>query len=198
VVGELAQPTKRLPAWARGARAEIAVMGNDGSTVASQRVDVKPAAGALVFQLPETGGVPAGEYTVRIRLRSPVDGELGLSDTARISIKASAPLGEAVLWRRGPSTGPQHQRTADPRFQRSERIRLELASSSTEAATARVIAANGQPMTVPVEVSERPDSSGSFTWVVVDLVLAPFGPADYAIDVAQGDARQLTAFRVIP
>jgi hypothetical protein len=89
-------------------------------------------------------------------------------------------------------------RTADPRFVRSERIRLELPTSSAEPATARVIDRTGQPMTVPVEVSERPDPSGSFRWVIVDLSLAPFGPADYAIEVTQGQARQMTAFRVVP
>jgi hypothetical protein len=50
---------------------------------------------------------------------------------------------------------------------------------------------------VPVELSTRPDAAG-FTWVVVDLGLAPFGPADYAIDVTQGQMRQMTAFRVVP
>jgi VWFA-related protein len=198
VVGELDQQAKRLPAWTRGAQADVAVIGSEGATVASQRVEVKPAEGALTFQLPETGGVPPGDYTVRIRLRSPVDGELGLSDTVRLSVKENGPLGDAVLWRRGPSTGPQHLRTADPRFQRNERIRLELATASSEPATARVIDRSGQPMSIPVEVSTRPDSSGSFTWIVVDLVLAPFGPADYAIEVTQGQASQMTAFRVVP
>jgi hypothetical protein len=150
------------------------------------------------MQLPETGGVSAGDYTVRIRLRSPVEGELGLTDNARVSVKDAAPLGDAVLWRRGPSTGPVHMRTADPRFQRNERIRLELATSSAEPATARVIDRTGQPMSVPVEVSARPDPSGGFSWVVVDLGLAPFGPADYALEVTQGSAKQMTAFRVVP
>jgi len=102
------------------------------------------------------------------------------------------------MWRRGPSTGPQHLRTADPRFRRNERIRLELATSSAEPATARLIDRSGQPMTVPVEVTERPDPSGAFRWVVADLALAPFGPADYAIEVTQGPSKQLTAFRVVP
>jgi hypothetical protein len=52
-------------------------------------------------------------------------------------------------------------------------------------------------MSVPVEVSTRPDAAG-FTWVVVDLGLAPFGPADYAIEVTQGQISQMTAFRVVP
>jgi hypothetical protein len=81
---------------------------------------------------------------------------------------------------------------------RSERVRLELPTSSAEPATARVVDRNGQPVAVPVKVSERPDPSGSFKWVVVDLSLAPFGPADYAIEVTQGQTRQMTAFRVVP
>lgn len=197
VVGELDAQTKRQAAWARGSQADIAVTDAGGTQVSSQRIELKPAEGTFVVQFPDAGGVSAGDYTVRVRLRSPVEGELGLTDAARVTVK-DTPLGDAVLWRRGPSTGPQHMRTADPRFQRNERLRLELATSSAEPATARLIDRSGQPMAVPVEVSERPDPSGAFRWVVVDLALAPFGPADYAIEVTQGSLKQLTAFRVVP
>jgi VWFA-related protein len=198
VVGELDQQTKRQAAWSGSAQADVAVIAADGAQVATRRFDIRPADGAFTVEFPDAPGAATGDYTVRIRLRSPVDGELALSDTARVSVKENLPLGEAVLWRRGPSTGPQHLRTADPRFQRSERIRLELATSVGEPATARLIDRSGQPMTVPVQVTERPDDSGAFRWVVVDLALAPFGPADYAIEVTQGQAKQQTAFRVVP
>jgi VWFA-related protein len=197
IVGELDQQTKRLPAWTRGAQAELAVTSADNAQVASQRFELKPGESAFTLQVPDTGGLSSGDYTVRVRLRSPMEGELGLIDTARISVRQPPSLGDAVMWRRGPSTGPQHQRTADPRFQRSERIRLEFPTSSTESATARVIDRNGQAMSVPAEVSTRPDAAG-FTWIVVDLGLSPFGPADYAIEVTQGQNRQMTAFRVVP
>jgi VWFA-related protein len=198
VVGELDPQTKRQAAWSGSAQADVAIIAADGTQLSARRLELRPAEGAFSVQVPETGGVAAGDYTVRIRLRSPVEGELALSDTARVSVKESLPLGDAVLWRRGPSTGPQHLRTADPRFQRNERIRLELATSSAEPATARLIDRSGQPMTVPLQVSERPDPSGTFRWVVVDLALAPFAAADYGIEVTQGQAKQLTAFRVVP
>ena len=198
VVGELDPQTKRQAAWSGSTQADVAIIAADGTQVSTRRLDLRPAEGAFTVQVPETGGVAAGDYTVRIRLRSPVEGELALSDTARVSVKESLPLGDAVLSRRGPSTGPQHLRTADPRFQRNERIRLELATSSAEPATARLIDRNGQPMAVPLQVSERPDPSGTFRWIVVDLALAPFAAADYGIEVAQGQAKQLTAFRVVP
>jgi hypothetical protein len=33
---------------------------------------------------------------------------------------------------------------------------------------------------------------------VIDVALAPFAAGDYAIDASQGQARQVTAFRVVP
>jgi VWFA-related protein len=196
IVGELDQQTKRLPAWSRGVQAEITVTGSDNAQVASQRLEIKPGESGFTVQLPDAGGMQSGDYTVRVRLRSPMEGELALIDTARISVKSPPSLGDAVMWRRGLSTGPQYLHTADPRFLRNERLRLELPTSSTESATARVIDRNGQTISVPVEVSSRPDAG--FSWVVVDLGLAPFGPADYAIEVTQGQMKQLTAFRVVP
>ena len=198
IVGELDQQTKKLPAWSRGAQVDISVVGADGSQVGSQRLDLKPGEGLFTVQMPESASVMPGDYTVRMRLRSPVEGELGLTDAARVTVKEGVPLGDAVLWRRGPSTGPQHLRTADPRFLRSERLRLELATSATEPASARLIDRNGQPMTVPVEVSDRPEPAGGFRWIVVDLAIAPLGPADYAVEVTQGPWKQLTPFRVVP
>jgi VWFA-related protein len=198
VVGELDPQTRRQAAWSSEAQADVAVILADGTQAATRRFDVKPADGAFVVQVPESGRVPPGDYTVRLRLRSPVSGELGLSDSARVSIKEDSPLGDAVLWRRGPSTGPQFLRTADPRFQRTERIRLELATSSSEPAAARLIDRNGQPMSVPLSVSERAESSSDFKWLVVELALAPFGAGDYALEVTQGQGKQLTAFRMIP
>jgi VWFA-related protein len=197
IVGELDQQTKRLPAWSRGAQAEITVTGSDNAQVASQRLEIKPGESGFTVQLPDAGGMQSGEYTIRVRLRSPMEGELALIDTARISVKSPPSLGDAVMWRRGPTTGPQHLRTADPRFQRNERIRLEFPTSSAEPAAARVIDRNGQTISVPVEISTRSDPAG-FSWVVVDLGLAPFGPADYAIEVTQAQMTQMTAFRVGP
>jgi hypothetical protein len=175
----------------------VALVGAEGQPIASRKVEVKPAEGAFLIQLPEAGSVPVGDYTVRVRLRSSVEGELGLSDTARISVKDEA-LGEAVVWRRGPTTGPQFVRTADPRFLRNDRLRLEFATTDTRPVTARLVDRNGTAMTVQPAISERPDSTGQFRWAVVEIVLAPFAPGDYALDVAQGSSRHLTAFRIIP
>jgi hypothetical protein len=197
-VGELDYQTRRQLAWTAGAQADIVVLAADGTEVLSRTVDMNASDGPLAVQVPETGGVAPGEYAVRVNLRSQADDALALTDVTRVEVKAGTTLGEAILWRRGPSTGPQYQRTADPRFQRSDRLRLELATTSPGKATARLLDRNGNALQVPAEVSERPDPSSTFTWIVVDALLAPFASGDYAVEVTQGDTRQVTGFRVVP
>lgn len=198
VVGELDYKTRRELAWTATAKAEVVIVASDGSEVMSRTLDVKTDDGPFGFAVPESGGLPAGEYAVRVRLTSTADHSLALSDTARVVLSPSQALGEAVMWRRGPTTGLQHRRTADPRFQRSDRLRFEHATTLSDPAKARLLDRNGNPLSVPVQVSERPDQSGNFRWIVVDAALAPFAPGDYAIEVTLGTAKQVTGFRIVP
>jgi VWFA-related protein len=198
IVGELDYQTRRQLAWTAGAFADVVVLAPDGTEVLSRTFEIKASDGPLAVQVPESGGVPVGDYAVRVQLRSQADTEVALTDTARVEVKDSGALGEAILWRRGPTTGPQYLRTADPRFQRSDRLRLELATTSAAPATARLLDRNGNQLPAPVQVSERADSSATFKWVVVDALLAPFANGDYAVEVVQGESKQVTAFRVVP
>jgi VWFA-related protein len=198
VVGELDYRTRRELAWTASAKAEVVVVAADGKEIMARTLDVKTSEGPFSFDVPESGELPAGEYAVRVRLKSDADNTLSLSDTARVVLDKAAALSEAVMWRRGPTTGLQHRRTADPRFQRNERIRLELATMTTSPASARLLDRSGNPIAIPVQVSARPDPTGGFQWIVVDASLAPLAPADYAIEVTQGTDKQLTGFRVVP
>jgi VWFA-related protein len=198
VVGELDYRTRRELAWTSTAKADVVILAADGSEVMSRTIDVKTDDGPFGFSVPDSGGLPAGEYAVRVKLTSTADGSLALSDTVRVVLSPTQTLGEAVMWRRGPTTGPQHRRTADPRFQRSDRLRFEHATTLSEPVKARLLDRNGNPLSVPVQVSERPDQSGNFQWIVVDAALAPFAPGDYAIEVTQGTAKQVTGFRIVP
>jgi VWFA-related protein len=198
VVGELDYRTRRELAWTSTAKADVVVLASDGKQVLSRTIDVKTEDGPFGFEVPDSGGLPPGEYAVRVKLTSVADTGQAFTDTARVVLSSNGALGEAVLWRRGPTTGLQHRRTADPRFQRSDRIRLELATTQQETAKARLLDRNGNPLTVPVQVSDRQDNSGAFRWIVIDAALAPFAPGDYAIEVTQGSAKQVTGFRIVP
>ena len=88
--------------------------------------------------------------------------------------------------------------TADARFQRSDRIRVELPARSTSTATARMLDRLGKPIQIPVQVSDRQDSTNQFRWIVVDAPLAALAPGDYAIETTLDGAKQVTAFQLVP
>jgi VWFA-related protein len=201
VVGELDYRTRKELAWTAGAEAEVTVVGVDGSQVLAKTVTLPSGAGTFAIQIPENGTLGPGDYAVNVRLRPESGSDLVLTDTMRVTVPDRAsPVGEAVIWRRGPSTGPQYQRTADLRFQRSERLRLEFATSAETAAgvAARMLDRAGNRMQVPVPVTLRTDAESGIRWLVADAALAPLAPGDYAIEVTFADSTQVTGFRVVP
>jgi VWFA-related protein len=198
IVGELDFQTRRQLAWTAGAEAEVVVLTADGREVMSRTVALKADEGPFSIQVPEAGAIDMGEYAVRVRIRSEADEKAELTDTARVILGEGPALGEAVMWRRGLSTGPRYLRTADPRFMRSDRLKLELATSAATPATARMLDRNHNELSVPVQVSERADPSGAFHWIVVDATLAPFAAGDYSVEVTQGREKRVTEFKVVP
>jgi VWFA-related protein len=199
VVGELDYRTRKELAWTAGAQAEVVILAADGTQVTSSTIAVPASQGSFGIRVPEEGTLAAGEYAVRVRLRSEADTDLVVDDTLRLIVPAAAsPVGEAVMWRRGPTTGTQYLRTADPRFQRSDRIRLELPATGDGKPTGRMLDRLGNAMFVPVTISEKPDPSGEFRWIVADATLAPLTNGDYAIEVDVAGTKQITAFRVVP
>jgi hypothetical protein len=199
VVGELDYRTRKELGWTAGAEAEVTVVGADGTQMSDSRVSVPAGQGTFGVRVLDTGSLAPGEYAVRVRLRAESDSDLAVTDTVRLIVpQRPAGLGEAVIWRRGPTTGPQYVRTADPRFQRSERMRLELATNADGAATARMLDRTGKPLQVPISVTQRADGADGLRWIVADATLAPLAPGDYAVEVALGETTQVTAFRVVP
>jgi hypothetical protein len=199
VVGELDYATRKQLAWSAGATADIVVVAASGADVATTSVDIAAAEGTFALRVPDEAVIAPGEYAVRVRVQATAEPGLPMTDTARLIIRDQpSSLGEPIMWRRGPSTGPRHLVTADPRFQRSERIRLELAASGAGTATAQMLDRLGKPMQVPVQVSERVDASGAFRWIVVDAILAPLAAGDYAIEVTLEEGRQVGTFRLVP
>jgi VWFA-related protein len=116
----------------------------------------------------------------------------------RVNPDNLASLRHVVLWKRSPSTGREYVPTNDPRLRRTERLRLEHATNTEGLATARMLDGTGKPMAVPVQMSERPDPSGSYRWLVADVALAPLAPGDYAIELTLDERKVVTAFKVVP
>jgi hypothetical protein len=199
VIGELDYRARREVTWTAGAVADITLVGADGQEVIAKSVDVAANALSFTMRAPETGGLAPGEYAVRVRLRPNNQDGLPVADTARVVVPRTLPaLGDSLLWRRGTSTGPQYVITADPRFQHSDRIRVEIPTRAAGTTGGRMLDRFGKANQVPVTVTERQDESNEFRWIVAEAVLAPLAPGDYAIEVTLGDARQVTAFQLVP
>jgi VWFA-related protein len=202
VVGEIEPASAKSPDWANGGEAQVSLTAEDGVKLADVTQPIPPASRMVSVQLPDVPLAP-GEFTLRVRLK-PGGGGLPFQDTIRFSVpEDSAPVGRARVLRRGPSTGNQYVPTADLRFRRTERIRVDVpVLGSLEQVTADVLDRNGQALQLGVEAKPREDAEPSLHWASAELALAPLAPGDYVIRTAvqQGSSRHesLTAFKVVP
>jgi hypothetical protein len=103
----------------------------------------------------------------------------------------------SVVLRRSVTTGNQPMPTADLRFRRTERMTIEVPTTSTDAGTAHLLNRVGQTMRIPVTASIRDGADGS-RWRTAQLALAPLAPGDYVVEQSAGAESTLTAFRVLP
>jgi hypothetical protein len=199
IVGEVDYATRKDLSWSAGATADVIVVAATGAEVASKTIPIPSGQGTFAVRVPDEGGVAPGEYAVRVRVKPNQDMGLPVSDTARVIVAGQpARVGEPVLWRRGPTTGPKYAMTADPRFRRNERVRLEYATTAAGMPTGRMLDRAGNSINVPVQILERQDESGEFRWLVAESALAPLAPGDYAIEVTLDEAKVVTAFKVVP
>ncbi|HSC27269.1 MAG TPA: hypothetical protein VLD67_08345, partial [Vicinamibacterales bacterium] len=145
----------------------------------------------------------SGQLQVRARLTSE-GSTIPLTDA--VVVEDVGPIGQPLLFRRGPSTGNRVLPAADFRFSRSERLHLEIpVVQKTTPLEGRVLDRTGQPLPIPVTVGAREDDGTGQPWITADAMLAPLAPADYALEVRMagtgadqsGEERVLVAFRVV-
>ena len=198
IAGELESAASRT-AWASGADASVIVTAGDGAG-GSGRGAMEP--GSRAFLIATNAGDVSGDIQVQARLMprgsggAPALGEV-------VSVKIAQPdvfaASEPLLFRSSGATAPPRP-AADFRFYRTERVRLEAPlAPAARAVSGRVVDRTGQPLEVPVAVSER-DSDGVH-WLIADVNLAPLSNGDYGIELtAERDGKRaamVTAIRVV-
>jgi VWFA-related protein len=198
IVGELDPQLRNKAPWTNGGSAELTLRPIGGGTPLSRKADLSSTDPAVEFEFVTADAKLApGVYSVQLELVAR-DGE-PVGDVMRVTVPGEpTPLGEPILWRRSNSPGQQYTRTADLRFRKTESVRFELPTTSGEPVSARLLDTRGGALGVPAHVSDRPDASGAFRWIVVDVPMTPLAPAYYAVEVKQGSATRVTAFRVVP
>jgi hypothetical protein len=115
----------------------------------------------------------------------------------------TAGVGTAALaLRRGPSTGLAYVPTADPRFRRTERLRIEVpVAGEGFTGTGRLLTREGQALQVVVNVTTRADAKGQ-QLAVAEAALAPLAAGEYVLELslAKDGKPEIVSygFRLIP
>jgi hypothetical protein len=201
-VGEIDPATARAPEWSAGGEVEAKLTGATGEVVATSTSTIPPGSRTFTTDFGETP-VPAGDYAVRLRVR-PSAGGLPLAELARLHVPASASgAASPRVFRRGPATGGVAVATADRRFRRTERIRVEWPLASPVAdRRVELVGRTGRLMAIPVTVTERLDSGGTGPTVVAELALAPLAEGEYALVLRSGSGNAagdpVVALRIVP
>ena len=129
---------------------------------------------------------------------------LPLTDSARLSLPAAdTPVASPRLSRASPMTRQKFVPTADPRYRRNEKVRVEvpLAPGATSVKAELLDQAGKVMAAIPVTSAlVAPDDAG-IGWATADLSLVPLGAGDYVVRVEvvhpDGTGRTLTGFRVV-
>lgn len=202
---EIDAATLKRPEWQEGGHARVTIEHERGDVnpVVSD-LDLQPGQRTFSLLRPEGAVFSPGRYVVRVQLTSKAASVPLQATTDAVVPEGDALIAKsAVVSRRGPTTGLSYQRTADSRFQRTERVRLEVPRFSSEATIeARLMNREGQVLPLIVALSERSDDSLKVRFIVADLTLAPLAQGEYVIDIqAVSGARTERVsygFRLIP
>lgn len=195
---ELDAATAKQPEWATGGslRAWLEADGRDGTArpQALPAVTAELAAGQRSIPIGFEATLTAGRYVVRAELmpraiRSPIT----ISTTATVPEESALAGADGLAARRGPSTGLAYVPTADQRFRRTERLRVEVPlMAEGVAGTGRVLTREGQPLPLVV----------TYAAGVADVTLAPLAAGEYVLELllSKDGATETIAygFRIIP
>jgi hypothetical protein len=182
--------------WIDGGQAEATLVNSRGQTVATQKVAIAPGVRSIRLAIGGQAPLAPGDYQLRIRAKG-TSAPLSALESVRVTLPALPAGAGAMVTRRGVTTGNQPMPTADLRFRRTERIVVEVPTTSTDAGTAQLLERSGKPMAIPVTTSIREDADGS-RWRTAHITLAPLATGDYIIELSAGTERSLTAIRVLP
>jgi len=205
VTGELDAAQAKRPEWQQGAQVR-ALFEHEQGAAPRMEAETTVSAGQRSFIVTAPPGVELapGRYVVRVEM-VPINGAAPLATTTDAFVPQRDWLisQSGLTARRGPSTGLQYVATADARFTRTERMRLEVPRSQVAGeASARLLARDGKPLGLTIGLSERVDSDTQVRMLVADITLAPLAQGDYAVEIAvqQGERKESAtyAFRIVP
>jgi VWFA-related protein len=200
IVVEIASARATATPWSSGAEVQVVVTPDVGAALAPVTARIEPGARGVLVSVPVQASVAA----IRVVSKVTAGGE-SLEDTVQLKragvTPASAPLvGEPILYRGRPAATSPLRPVADLQYRRIERVHVEWAiAGELDQRSARLLGKNGQPLAIPVTVTER-ETDGRKV-IAADLNLAPLSFGDYVLELTVGRGTEtvvkLVAFKVI-
>ena len=199
-VVELDRATLKDPQWQAGASLRITIETDRGGSPIVIEDTLSAGQRSLIIEGPDQPLAP-GRYIIRAEaLPANGSGSIRASGGATIAASGAAISSAPIALRRGPTTGLAYLPTADPRFRRTERLRLEvpILAVGQVSGTGRVLTREGQPLAIAVGVSVRTDERSGQRYLQADATLAPLAQGDYVLEVAVGSESAVYGFRIVP
>jgi VWFA-related protein len=208
-VVELDPATAKRPEWIGGGTLKVtfepdrplgATATGPGQTVT---LAVEPGQRSMVVNGSDQP-LPPGRYAVRAELTT-----RGSRTPIQITTFTTVPpetteVGTGLLAsRRGPSTGLAYIFTADPRFRRTERLRVEVPLAGEGfTGQGRLLTREGQEMPLNVAFSTRVDGDTKQQFGVGDVSLAPLAAGEYVLELSLTKGGKIETvsygFRIVP
>jgi VWFA-related protein len=206
---ELDAATTRQPEWLSGGTLRLTFLpestagSSDAGLSHSMTVAVDPGQRSVLVNGSDRP-LPPGRYSVRAEL-TPRNSRLPIQVTTLATVPAdAAEVGSGALAsRRGPSTGLAYVPTADPRFRRTERLRVDVPLAAEGfTGTGRLLTRNGTATALVVTFSSRADAATKQQFGVADVALAPLAEGEYVLELtlAKNGASEVVSygFRIVP
>jgi VWFA-related protein len=206
-VVELDAATMKQPEWSGGGTLRVMFEPDKASADAGAPIVMSLALSPGQRSVIVTGpGTPlaAGKYLVRAEV-TPRNARLPIQATTPVTVPPdSAEMGTGALAsRRGPSTGLAYIATADPRFRRTERLRVEVPLAGDGfTGTGRLLTREGQPTPLVVAFATRAAADSQQHIGVGDVTLSALAEGDYVLELSlskNGTTDVVTyGFRIVP
>jgi len=192
---ELASSRAGISPWSNGADVQVIVTPEGGAAAAPVSAHLEAGTRGTLLTVPVAGVAAAARVVAKISAG-------GETVEETIEIKRSTPglLGEAIVYRGRPAATSPLRPVADLHLRRTERIHVEWPmTGDLDQRSARLLSRNGQPLAIPVGVTER-ETQGRKA-VAADLNLAPLSAGEYVIELTAGRGAEtvvrLVAFKVL-
>jgi hypothetical protein len=195
IVIEIASARGTAAPWSGGADVQVLVTPDSGAPLAPVTARIESGARGVLVSVPLQTGIGA----IRVVSKVAAAGE-SLEDRVEIGRAPALLVGEAILYRGRPAAASPLRPVADLQYRRIERVHVEWPIfGELDQRSARLLGRNGQPLAIPVTVTER-ETDGRKV-VAADLNLAPLSLGDYVIELTAGRGKEtisrLVAFRVV-